>query len=240
MKWLFRHGPSGLVSARRLAWFTPILLSTLVGARPAVADTAVGLRAGTPGVGVELTTGLSPTLHLRVAAAAFDQSLTVETDAVRYDGDVELRHLLALLDVHPGKGSFRLSLGVAFNEDGLVATAPVLDLIGDDLPPEVPPGLDLGRLVGRAEGDAVAPYAGIGFGNPLAGEGWSFAVDLGAIYLGSPDVQLDLETAVPLGQIPGAQEAIDALVAREEAALAAEIAGYDILPVLSFSLSYKF
>lgn len=256
MKWIAaataprRHSarprPRSCAAAPRPAILAVALLSTLglsglTGVDPAAAETAFGVRAGTPGVGIELTTGLTSTLHLRLAATAWDQDVTVETDAVRYDGDVELRNALALLDVHPGGGGFRLTVGAALNDNGLVATAPLLDLAAGELPPGLPPDLDLGRLVGRAEVDAVAPYAGIGFGNPLGGDGgWSFACDLGAIYLGSPDVTLDLETPLPIELVPGAEDVIESFLEAEEAALEDEIGDYDLFPVLSFSLSYRF
>lgn len=204
------------------------------------AETAVGVRAGTPGAGVELTTRLAPRLDLRLAVAGWDQDLTVTTDEVRYDGTLELRHALALIDWHPVDGAFRLTAGAAFNEDRLEATAPVADLIAEEVP-ELPPGLELGTLRGEAEGERVAPYLGLGWGNPLGGDGgWSFALDLGVILLGSPEVTLELDTPLPIDTVPGLRELVDAAIADEEADLEEEIGDYDLLPVISFSVGYRF
>lgn len=204
------------------------------------AETAVGVRAGTPGAGVELTLGLASRLDLRLAVAGWDQDLSVTTDDVRYDGTLELRHALALLDWHPADGAFRLTAGVALNEDRLEATAPVADLIADEVP-DLPPGLELGTLRGEAEGERVAPYLGLGWGDPLGGDGgWSFGLDLGVILLGSPEVTLELDTTLPIDQVPGLRELVDAAIAEEEAELEDEIGDYDLLPVISLSVGYRF
>jgi hypothetical protein len=209
-------------------------------ATPAGAETALGVRAGTSGAGVELTTRLASRIDLRLALAGWDQDLTVTTDDVRYDGTLELRHALALLDWHPAGGAFRLTAGAAFNDDALEATAPVADLVAAEVP-ELPPGLDLGTLRGHAQGDAVAPYLGFGWGDPVGGDGgWSFALDLGAIFLGSPDVSLTLDTPLPIDTIPGLRELVDQFLAGEEADLEEEIGDYDVLPVVSFSVGYRF
>lgn len=204
------------------------------------AETAVGVRAGTPGAGVELTTRLAPRLDLRLAIAGWDQDLTVTTDDVRYDGTLELRHALALVDWHPAGGTFRLTAGVALNEDRLEATAPVAELIAGEVP-DLPPGLELGTLRGEAEGERVAPYLGLGWGDPLGGDGgWSFGLDLGVILLGSPEVTLELDTPLPIDTVPGLRELVDAAIAGEEADLEEEIGDYDLLPVVSFSVGYRF
>lgn len=217
-----------------------VALASVLGAAPAWAETAFGVRAGTPGAGVELTTGLASRIDLRLALAGWDQDLTVTTDDVRYDGTLELRHALALLDWHPAGGVFRLTAGVAFNEDALDATASVVELVADEVP-DLPPGLDLGVLRGHAEGDQVAPYLGFGWGDPLGGDGgWSFAFDVGAIRLGSPDVSLELDTPLPVDSIPGLRELVDEFLAAEEAALREEVGDYDLLPVVSFSVGYRF
>lgn len=207
---------------------------------PVLAETALGVRAGTPGAGVELTTRVAPRLDLRLALAGWDQDLTVTTDDVRYDGTLELRHALALLDWHPAGGAFRLTAGAAFNEDALEATAPVADLVADEVP-NLPPGLELGTLRGHAEGDELAPYLGLGWGDPVGGDGgWSVSFDLGAILLGAPDVSLELDTPLPIDTVPGLPELVDALIAAEEAELEEEIGDYDLLPVVSLSVGYRF
>lgn len=232
------RSPYSLRSLRAAALAAALASASL--AAPAGAETALGVRAGTPGAGVELTTRLAPRIDLRLALAGWDQDLTVTTDDVRYDGTLELRHALALLDWHPAGGAFRLTAGAAFNEDALEATASLAELAEAEVP-ELPPALDLGTLRGHAEGDALAPYLGLGWGDPVGGDGgWSFALDLGAIVLGSPDVSLRLDTPLPIDSVPGLREMVDRFLAEEEADLKEEIGDYDVLPVVSFSLGYRF
>jgi hypothetical protein len=70
--------------------------------------------------------------------------------------------------------------------------------------------------------------------------GWSFALDLGAIFLGAPEVSLTLDTPLPIDSIPGLRELVDEFLADEEADLEDEIGDYDVLPVISFSVGYRF
>jgi hypothetical protein len=129
---------------------------------------------------------------------------------------------------------------VAVNDDALEATAPVADLLAGEVP-ELPPGVELGTLRGHAEGDQLAPYLGLGWGDPLGGDGgWSVGFDLGAIFLGSPDVSLELDTPLPIDTVPGLRELVDELLAQEEAELEQEIGDYDLLPVVSLSVGYRF
>lgn len=193
-----------------------------------------------PGAGVELTTRLASRLDLRLALAGWDQDVDVTTDDVRYEGTLELRHALALLDWHPANGAFRLTAGVALNEDRLEATAPLRELLAREVP-ELPSGLELGTLRGEAEGERLAPYLGFGWGAPPGGDGgWSAGLDLGVILLGSPEVSLELDTPLPIDSVPGLRELIDAAIAEEEADLEEEIGDYDLLPVISFSVGYRF
>ena len=56
-------------------------------------------------------------------------------------------------------------------------------------------GID--TLSGGVEIDNIAPYVGIGWGNPLTGDKrWGFTCDFGVAFAGSPDVALSATGAV--------------------------------------------
>lgn len=204
------------------------------------AEVAVGATAGTLGVGVELVIG-TPRLQGRFGVAAFEVDADFETDNVDYNGELELENLVAILDWYPTGGGFRLSGGVAFNDNRIIGTAPISQLV--DLPPGVPPGLldDLGVLRGEATVDEVVPYVGIGFGNAFSQDGrWRFRFDLGALITGEPDVTLEALLDVPFPIPPEVQVLIDAFLAAEQAELEEEIGDFDLYPVLAFGVSYRF
>lgn len=178
-----------------LAPATAALFAALALAPPAAAQEARGLsiggRAATTGLGVELAIPVASRLGLRAAVTGGSWDVEVESENVTYDGQVDLASALAVADLHPFAGGFRLSFGALVHDNGLEASAPVRELLLDEgITP--PPGLDLGRLVARATVDPVAPYAGFGWGSaPRRGaRGLSASLDLGVAWHGEPEVDV--------------------------------------------------
>jgi len=210
---------------------------------PVDAQVAIGGKAGTLGVGVELTIGLTSQLNTRLGLNGYSYSEQREASGIEYDGEAELLTATALLDWHPGGSGFRLTGGFVYNET---------EVHGSSLPPAsgfyeiggvlVPAAL-VGTLDATAEFDPIVPYAGIGWGNAVRGSGkWGFAFDLGAVFQGEADVTLIpiIPANSPINIIPGAREALDILLRREEADLEDDAADYDIYPVLSIGVTYRF
>lgn len=228
---------------RRLRRLLAGLALLLGGAAPsAAADLALGLRAGTHGFGPELDLALSRQVHARVAAGFLTYDTTYDDTGVRYDGELELRNALLLLDWHPGGRGFRFSAGGAWNDNRLVVTAPLRELVRAERPELLPllPAGDLGRVHGSAAGDSFAPYAGLGWGTPpAAGRGWGVTFDLGALYHGEPEVDLGVDLAGGITLPPAGRQALDALAAEEARRLEAELADYTFLPVVAFGITYR-
>jgi hypothetical protein len=214
----------------------------LIALPASAADWAVGGRLGTLGLGVEVTAGMGPQVDLRVGAHGGSYDDRRVADDIEYDATAEVRAGTALLDWHPGGGGFRLSGGAVFNGN---------EVEGESLPPasgfyeigdvQVPAAL-LGTLRGQVEWDSVAPYAGLGFGNPFGGDGgWSFGLDLGVIFQGEPQVTLTpiFAPGSPLDN-PVGRALLRTQLDEEERNLEAEFADFDLYPVVSFGVSYRF
>lgn len=233
-----RPGRSAAGTAAVLA-----LLAALGVSPPAAAQSpgglAVGARAATTGVGVELGLPVGGRLGLRAAVTGGSYDLEFESENVTYEGAVDLSSVLAVADLHPFAGGFRLSLGALIHGNTLEGSAPVRELLlREGITP--PPGLELGRLVAEATVDPVAPYAGIGWGSaPRGVGGFSVSLDLGAAWHGEPDVEVRYAGPLPLDVLIG-QPVVDQLRAEEEAELEAELAKYDLFPVVALTLSYRF
>jgi hypothetical protein len=211
------------------------LLTLAAIASPAAAQLSIGPRAATTGFGAELSFPLGGILRGRLAAGTGSYGLEFDSTHVTYEGDAELRSLLAVVDLYPGGGGFRLSGGALLNDNRLEGDAPVRDVLLDN-GIAVPPGLDLGTLHAEATGDEVAPYAGLGWDRgPRGRGGWHLSIDAGVAYHGEPDVRLELATPVP---IPAAL--LRELLAEEERDLEEELADYRYLPVVAVSLAYRF
>jgi hypothetical protein len=224
-------------------WIRAAVAAALVlaAAGSARAEVAIGVKAGTLGLGAELALDLGPRWVARGAVASYNQGLTYSTSDIEYDGDLELKDASLLLDFYPAQGGFRLTAGAVWNDHRLQGRAPLRDLLRQ--PGGLPPGslipVNLGTLRAEATVDPLGPYLGIGFGRATRGGRFGVALDLGVVYQGDPQVELRAESAV-LDQFPELQAIVAALLVREQMELEREVADYDYYPVVSFTVSYRF
>lgn len=93
-----------------------LLAATLLAATGAAQAAGVGIRAGTLGVGGDIAWQVAPTLSARLGYSRLEWERDYSTDNVRYDGDLKLSNLNALLDFSP-LGPFRLTGGLIFNNN---------------------------------------------------------------------------------------------------------------------------
>lgn len=205
----------------------------------ASADVGVSLRAGTLGAGAEFNVGLTEKLNLRLGYSFLDYDESIEDTDVVYDGDLSLRNATALLDYHVLGGGFRLSFGAVGAGTKLDVEAKPSGTyeIGD----QVFTASQVGRLFGKVEmGNDIAPYIGIGWGNTVdSGGRVTVLFDIGAVYTGSPDVNL---TAVCASTVQGqlACPRLQQEVEREEDEFADEATIYEWYPVISLGLAIRF
>jgi hypothetical protein len=152
---------------------------------------AISGKASTLGLGGEFTTGLTSNINGRVGINALDLDIDEEIEDVEFDMGIDLSSFSALADWYIFNGSFHLSGGIIAmdNEVELEAKGPSGEKveIGD-----VEYDWDeVGVLYGSIENDEIAPYVGIGWGNPLtADRRWGFTCDFGVAFTSSPDVTI--------------------------------------------------
>lgn len=210
---------------------TTLSLTGLAGA--AFEDWAIGAKAGTLGIGGELTTNLAPDVHLRAGVQGLGFDFEAEFDDIDYDVDVDLLNPMLVLDWYPFSGSFRVSAGVVFNNSDITLDATSsqpIEIGGSTYDPA-----DLGSIRGESDFDAIAPYIGIGFGNPFSSDGrWGFRTDAGIAFIGSPNVTL--RATGPFANDP----ALLADLALEEEEIEDDLDVVRLYPVLSFTLYYRF
>jgi hypothetical protein len=207
----------------------------------ATPDFAVAVRAGTPGVGLDLDLGLSPAFGLRVGFAGFNIDHSIDTSDVDYDGRLKLRTVTGLLDWYVFRGDFHLTAGVAGN-------GTKLDVVGQPsqgsytLNGTTYSSSQLGSLSGELKfGNSVAPYLGLGWGNPAGESGHlHFLLDIGAIYGGTPSVSLSAQCgpAAPSGSALCDQ--IQSNAATEQQKLRAKASILRWYPVASLGVAVRF
>jgi hypothetical protein len=87
----------------------------------------------------------------------------------------------------------------------------------------------------------LAPYLGIGWGNTTRGQRrLYYSFDLGLAFHGSPDVDLDVQGIIADVAREEASQELRTFLANEEEKLEDELEDFDIFPVVSFGLSYRF
>ena len=197
-----------------------------------MADTSIGVRAGSLGVGVEVSYPISQNLGLRLNADAFKYSRTYKQDNIDYDGKATLKTASLLADWYPFANNFRLSAGPVYNGNKLGLTGKPDangNLVVNGTPYQA-------TLDGEVNFKKFAPYAGIGYGRPI-GTGLSLTFDLGVVFQGTPKATL---TGTCTSVVPGACNTFQNDVAAQQAALNDKIKDFRYYPVVSLGLAYTF
>lgn len=196
----------------------------------------LGGKVSNVGLGLELTVGLTDNINTRFNINGYKYNEDYTEDGISYDADIKLSMLGALVDWHPFSNGFRLSGGLYLNGNKVTGHAQGAGLvqIGDTT-------YNLNEVYLDADidlGNTVAPYLGIGFGNAVnPNRRWNFAADLGVAFTGKPKV--DLTGGVVPGSLININDFQDD-IQREEDNLEKDLEDYNILPMISVGVSYRF
>lgn len=211
----------------------------LVAAAPASAQLAGELRGGTTGFGAGIAYSISENLGVRGAWHGGSISRSITESGVRYDGKWDFSTVLALLDFHPGGGSFRLSVGVGYNGNKLDLTARgssgTIELNGNTYNIA-----DVGTIDGRMRFNRTNPYFGVGWGSASKsanGAGLFFSADIGALFV-KPEVRLNGNCGPALSGAQCTQFQND--LRAEEQDFEDGFSYRKMYPVLSFGIGYRF
>ncbi len=213
---------------------------------------AAGIRVGTTGAGLELTLPVNQVWHFRVfGGGGLSGERTEDAAGIDYDVEAKLGGAGVMVDVHPFKNGFRASAGAVYNANTLEAESGSCDApIG---------GLRFYEIGGRQyqggfciEGDGdfnpVAPMVSLGWDSSLYNRsGWSFTVELGAIFQG--DARIDLKSSGSATDVTGGGATVidtatdptfQAGLRETEAELDRELDGLKIFPMAHVGLSWRF
>jgi len=196
---------------------------------------AVSAKTSTLGLGGEFTTGVTSNINARVGINALDIDFDdQEIEDIEFDLGIDISSYSVLVDWYAFNNSFRISGGIISmdNEVNLEARGPSGEKveIGD-----VEYNWDqVGTLSGRIENDEVAPYVGIGWGNPLThSRRWGFTCDFGVAFTSSPDVTITATSDTkPAG--------FDEELAKLKGDIEDSFDEFKLYPVIAVSFFYKF
>lgn len=205
----------------------PILalcLALLVPGEGEARQMAVGVRAGTLGIGGEAVLGIGELLAARVGLGVFPVDLPeITVEELDFLVTPPDRFITAGLDLYPFGRGLRLMGGMLFRSGdiGLETSVAPGDQVGDIVVDRS------GSLAGSVVQGTSGPFVGIGFGKHTRG-GFGLFLDLGVAFLGSSSVEIS--ASEELLQVPGLQAEIE----RVEREAEAEAGDYlELWPVLS-------
>jgi len=193
----------------------------------AMADGSLGVRAGTLGVGVELSVPISSSLGIRLNADAYSYSRKFNQDNIDYDGKATLKTGSLLFDWYPFVNNFRISAGPMYNGNKLGLTSEPGSVIVNGTTYQA-------TLDGQVAFKKYVPYAGIGYGRPI-GTGLSLTFDLGVVFQGTPTATLTGTCSPPVA-CTNFQSDLKA----QEASLNDHIKDFRYYPVATLGLAYTF
>lgn len=219
-----------------LAALAALLLGTAIPAAKAQnllpgVNVELGVTGGTLGIGPELN--IKPQswpVGLRLNYTTFDFDHDFSVDGVNYDGRLDLSSFGATLDLYPFKTGFRVSAGLRYSED-------TIDLTGRTerdfrYRGYTIPGSALGTLHGEVSYNKIQPYLGFGYTYAFLGGRLPVSLDVGATYLGNPDVNLRTGSDVPA--------IAAAYVESKRRDLERKVDDYKFYPVVQLSIAYRF
>ncbi len=209
---------------------------------------AVGFRADTLGLGVDVATPLSRSFNLRVGADFIAFNYPFVIDGVYYDARIHLQSGRASLDWFPRHGGFHISPGILYFKNALSA------------PSSVPAGdyFELGdQGFTNSTNDPVkgtanavfphkfAPMLAIGFGNliPRSGRHFSFPFEVGVAYTGAAQINVTLNgtACVPDGCVNFANNAeAKSDLLQEISKLNEDLKKVPVYPIVSMGVAYRF
>jgi len=83
----------------------------------------IGVKAGTLGIGLDLTGRVNDWFSIRGTYSQYDYNQTFNKSGNDYDGTLKLGAYGVLLDFFPAKGNFRISGGFFKNRNGIEMTS---------------------------------------------------------------------------------------------------------------------
>jgi len=195
------------------------------------------VKAGTLGLGVELSTSLLQNTRLRGGFNYLTYSFDSTISDINYEFEPEFNSFSLAFDWHPFGNSFFLSGGAYFNNNTITVEGSVDDGL---IPGQISRYLPLTNLVtisGDVEFQPVAPYAGIGWRSNNSEQGWGVALDLGVLFQGSPDVT-NLQVNAPVNVNTNAE--VQKFLKEQEEEIEDDLSAFQFYPVVSLMLTYNF
>ena len=198
---------------------------------------AVGIKGGTTGIGIELTTPLLANLNLRAGISGYNYSTSTSKSDIDYDFDLKLMTINLLADYYPFKSSqFRITGGVTYNGNKLDMTGKPTSSGTYTFNNVSYTTSQVSSVDATVDFNKVAPYIGIGWGDAVQKAGWNFTADAGVMFQGTPNSDITVNTTLT----GAAKDTLLANVNAEQSQLDDDLSAFKYYPVLTVGVSYRF
>jgi hypothetical protein len=202
------------------------------------------VHVGTTGFGVGWAGASSESISGRLGFDTWKRTMKQSDANGDYTLDLKLRNISALLDWYPLKGGFRTSVGIVSNGNKatLTATPSANGMYVFNSNQYNTSSVD--SFTGQVKFNSVAPYLGLGWGNPVAkAKTWGFVTDVGVLFQGKPKVTSTVTCSAALlaaqgGAAACAQIQSDATAGAVQ--LETDLKKLKYWPVVSVGVSYHF
>jgi len=199
----------------------------------------VTLKAGTLGVGLDISHLFNDSFALRANINGLKYNDKREVADIDYDADLKLFTAGLLGDYYPFENNFRVSAGIYYNDnhaDGVFipTKGQTFEFGGHTYTVN-----QIGKIdSGASYDDTVAPYIGIGWGSKNKSSGWGFTLDVGGLYQGSTKIYTD-PTINP--NLPASvRKQIENDIEVERKRIEDDIKDYQWYPVIMLGITYSF
>lgn len=200
---------------------------------------AIEAHAGLQGMGLGIVAKISDRANFRLGGNYLNTRVTITESDVEYKARQEWRNAPLLIDFFPSAGgSFRLTGGVLFNGNKFSVESRPNSFGFLDLNNRTYSSTQVPSVTGTVKFNTVAPYLGVGWGNPVAaGRNWGFLVDLGLTYQGRAKASLSAQCGAVSAALC-AQVVSDANAEAE--ALQRDLKDYRWLPFVQVAVTKRF
>jgi len=167
--------------------FSALAFALVVPASLEAQDLRLAAKIGTTGVGGDLTYGINDYFDVRGSLGFLPYERDMDLSGIEYAVEFPSPNGLVVVDFFPSGRRVRLTGGLFFSLSDAKFSASALSTtrIGarDYLP------LEVGIIKGEIKNSDLAPYLGIGLGDPM-GIGVGFFLDVGLAFRSAPEVTM--------------------------------------------------
>ena len=196
----------------------------------------VGANVGTLGIGPQVGVVIVPdqfALRLNTGFLSFNQNKS--SNGIDYAGSMSLKNASLFADYHPYSGAFRLTAGLALDDNsislsGTPTAGQTYTLNGTSYTASANDHANASVAFNK-----MAPYLGIGFGSASSDSGLHFTSDFGLMYMGAPMASLSITTSNP-----SVQSAANQYAATELDKLNTAMNRFKWYPVAQIGAIYRF